>query len=222
MPMAPVDILKKEFHRSFRGYNDEEVKSYLERISQDYEKLYKENQDLKEEISSLEDKLRQYKESESTLKNTLILAEKAAEDTKKNAQKEKDLILKDALLKASRLVDKAEKKYISLNNQYEELKQQFILFKTRFLNFLQSQIELINTYELNEKYDSDLFSSFEEAAAGSEQKIKHEVESQEPEEKDEGGIENILESSNENEAGEKEGNVLDSQSSISKEGEENA
>jgi cell division initiation protein len=178
MTLAPIEIQKKEFHRSFRGYNEEEVKSFLEKISMDYEKIYKQNQDLKEEIKQLQEKLQVYKDMESTLKNTLILAEKTAEDTRRNALKEKEIILKEALAKAGKLVDRAEQRYVSLNNQYEELRRHFSLFKTRFSNFLQSQIEIVNSCELNEmEEDRHLFDSFRQAAAGYDEEIKKEYES---------------------------------------------
>lgn len=179
MALAPIEIQKKEFRRSFRGYNEEEVKSFLEKISADYEKIYKQNQDLKEEITSLQEKIQEYRNMESTLKNALILAQKTAEDTRNNALKEKDIILKEALAKAGKLIDRAEQKYMSLNNQYEELRRQFSLFKTRFTNFLQSQIEIINSCELNEMNENPYMpDSFVQAAAACDEEIKKEFDSE--------------------------------------------
>lgn len=178
MTLAPIEIQKKEFHRSFRGYNEEEVKAFLEKVSADYEKIYKQNQDLKEDINLLQEKLQEYKDMESMLKNALILAQKTAEDTKKSALKEKEIILKEALAKAGKLIDRAEQRYMSLNDQYEELRRQFSLFKTRFSNFLQSQIEIINSCELNEMSENHyIFDSLRQAAAGCDEEIKKEYES---------------------------------------------
>lgn len=178
MTLAPLEIQKKEFRRSFRGYNEEEVKSFLEKVSADYEKIYKQNQDLKEEIDQLQEKLQEYKNMESMLKDALILAQKTAEDTKKGALKEKDIILKEALAKAGRLIDRAEQRYMALNNQYEELRRQFSLFKTRFSNFLQSQVEIVNSCELNDtREDKYIFDSLTQAAAACDEDIKKEQES---------------------------------------------
>lgn len=171
--LSPIEIQKKEFRRSFRGYSEEEVKSFLEKISIDYEKIYKQNQDLKEEIASLKEKIQEYREMESTLKNALLLAQKTVEDTKKNAMKEKEIILKEAMTKAEKIIDKAEKKYVVLNSRYEDLRMQFNLFKTRFTNFLQSQIELVNSFELNDMNESPTITdSLEQVAASSDEKEK--------------------------------------------------
>ncbi|MCG0274690.1 MAG: DivIVA domain-containing protein [Thermosediminibacteraceae bacterium] len=169
MVLTPLDIQKKEFRKSFRGYSEEEVKDFLEKVAQSYEKVYRENQDLKEEIKFLKEKLKEYQELETTLKKAIILAEKAAEDLKKNAEKEKELILKNAQAKAEEIIEKAEARYRAINEHCEELKRQFLLFRTRFLNFLQSQIDLINTMVLDEesqKQDVETEEYIEQAAAG--------------------------------------------------------
>lgn len=177
MALAPIEIQKKEFRRSFRGYNEEEVKNFLEKISSDYEKIYKQNQDLKEEITSLQEKIQQYRDMESTLKNAVILAQKTAEDTRRNALKEKEIILREALVKAEKIINRAEQRFVALNGRYEELKMQFNLFKTRFTNFLQSQIEIVNSCELNDIDENKyIFDSSEMVAAGSDE-VKKERES---------------------------------------------
>ncbi|TYP54904.1 DivIVA domain-containing protein [Thermosediminibacter litoriperuensis] len=169
MILTPLDIQKKEFRKSFRGYSEEEVKDFLEKVTQSYEKMYRENQDLKEEIKFLREKLREYQDLESTLKKAIILAEKAAEDLRRNAEKEKELILKGARSKAVEMIGRAEARYNAINDQYEEIKRQFLLFKTRFLNFLQSQIDMINTMVLDEGVEEradEAGEYIEQAAAG--------------------------------------------------------
>ncbi|SHM07812.1 cell division initiation protein [Caldanaerovirga acetigignens] len=175
MTLTPLDIQKKEFRKSFRGYSEEEVKDFLEKVTQSYEKLYRENQELKEEIKFLREKLKEYQELETTLKKAIILAEKAAEDLKRNAEREKELIIKDARVKAEEMLAKAKMRCDVLSERYEEIKAQFQLFKTRFLNFLQSQIDLINSAGLDgEDY-------VKEAAAG------HDFEGEEGGENGDGG-----------------------------------
>jgi len=159
-----LDIQKKEFRKSFRGYSEEEVDDFLEKVTQSYEKLYKENQELKDEVKFLREKLREYQELETTLKKAIILAEKAAEDLKRNAEKEKELIIKGAQVKAEEMLEKARMECDALNKRYEELKVQFQLFKTRFLNFLQSQIELVNSSGLEEEEEEKVEVCVKEAA----------------------------------------------------------
>ncbi len=175
MDISPVEIHRKEFKRSFRGYNEEEVKDYLDKVSQNYESIYRENQDLKEQINMLKDSLQDYKDMESTLKNAIILAEKAAEDVRKNAQRERDIIIKEAMLKANKILEKSQQKCRLLNEQSEELRRQFSLYKIRFVNFLESQLDFVNSCELNISDDGfELNNVINEAAAS----VEHEEESE--------------------------------------------
>ena len=82
MSITPLDIESKEFAKSIRGYNVDEVDSFLEKILQAYEKNYQENQKQKNSISMLEEKLETYKKLEENIKATLVIAQKTAEELK--------------------------------------------------------------------------------------------------------------------------------------------
>ncbi|AEE91627.1 DivIVA domain protein [Tepidanaerobacter acetatoxydans Re1] len=185
MDISPLEIQKKEFSKSMRGYNKEEVDEFLERLTENYEKIYKENKDLKEQIEFLEGKIQSYKEIEATLKNTLVLAEKTAEEVKINAQKEREIILKQASMQADKILRRAEEKTNQINNQNEELIRQFYLYKTRFKNFLQSQLDYLDCLKLDifSNNVSDLRVSISDAAAaddkGDEQAFTAEVSAEE-------------------------------------------
>lgn len=148
MKLTPLEIQKKEFRRSFRGYNEEEVTEYLNKISVNYEELYRENRELKEKVGFLTERLKDYKDMEQTLKDAILMAQKTAENVKNNAQKEKQLIIEQAVSKAEKIIDKAERTSNKIKNRNDELKRQFSLYRTRFLNFLESQYELINSFHL--------------------------------------------------------------------------
>ncbi|MGI5857850.1 MAG: DivIVA domain-containing protein [Tepidanaerobacteraceae bacterium] len=162
-----MEIQKKEFGKSIRGYNKEEVDEFLDRLLQSYERIYKENRDLKEQIELLEEKMQGYKDIEATLKNTLVLAEKTAEDVRINAQKEREAVLKQAYLQAEKILQRAEQKCNQLNDKNEELRRQFYLYKIRFKNFLQSQLEYLESPELKvfEKNDPVLIDTVLEVAS---------------------------------------------------------
>lgn len=149
MDLSPLEIQKKEFSKSMRGYNKEEVDEFLEKLTENYEKIYKENKDLRERIELLEETIKNYREIETTLKNTLVLAEQTAEEVKANARKEREIILKQANAEADKIIEGAEKKFNQINNKTEELLRQFNLYKTRFKNFLQSQLDYLECNELD-------------------------------------------------------------------------
>jgi DivIVA domain-containing protein len=80
--ITPLEIQNKEFRRGIRGYKEDEVDEFLDKIILDYEKLYKENLELKDNLEGMHHQLEQYREIEETLKKTLIMAQNAAKIVK--------------------------------------------------------------------------------------------------------------------------------------------
>lgn len=147
MKITSMDISNKEFKKVIRGYDPDEVDDFLDKIAEDYETLYKENSSMKEKISSNNERLEHYTKMESTIQNTLLLAQNAAEQAKQNAQKESELILKNANESAQKVLDKANNDVITIHDEYETLKQEFIKFKSKFRNFMNSQIEMFESMD---------------------------------------------------------------------------
>ncbi|NPV26622.1 MAG: DivIVA domain-containing protein [Firmicutes bacterium] len=142
--LTPVDILNQEFRKSLRGYNEDEVDAFLEKVGRDYERLYRENLDLKEQLQQKDNQLQQYRQLEETLQNTLVLAQKSSDDLKRNAEKEADLILREARAKAEEMVAQAGKKMEKLLQEYEALQRQLQVYKTQLRSFLKAQLELVD------------------------------------------------------------------------------
>ncbi|MCG1013376.1 DivIVA domain-containing protein, partial [Tepidanaerobacter sp. GT38] len=120
MDISPLEIQKKEFSKALRGYNTDEVDEFIDRMLENYERIYKENRDLKEQIQLLQEKLQNYRDIEATLKNTLVLAEKTAEEVKSNAEKEREAILKEASLRAEGILQSAKQQFNKINDQNEQ------------------------------------------------------------------------------------------------------
>jgi len=100
MKITPIDIQQVSFGVRFRGYNRKEVDNFLDLLAHDYEMLIKESQDIKEKTASLEIQVMELKKKEATLNSTLIAVQKVVDEMKQNAQKEVDLLIKEAELKA--------------------------------------------------------------------------------------------------------------------------
>lgn len=148
--LTPLDIHNKEFKKSFRGYNEEEVDEFLDHIVADYEKLYRDNMELKETVERINSKLSHYQQMEDTLHNTLVIAQETAEEVKLNAKKEKELLLKEAEVRAQKMVDEAMQKVQRSTGEYEELLKQSRVFRTRLRNLLQAQLALLEEDEQRE------------------------------------------------------------------------
>lgn len=147
MRITSMDINNKEFKRTMRGYSADEVDEYLEKIAEDYEAIYKENTTLKEKISVFQDKLDHYTKIESTIQSTLLLAQNAAEQAKLSAQTEAELIVRNANESAKRIMDKAHGDVLTVTDEFERTKQEFAKFRSKFRNFMLSQMEMFEALE---------------------------------------------------------------------------
>ena len=147
MLLTSMDITNKEFKKVIRGYDSEEVDEFLEKIAEDYEELYKENSALKEQVFVLKDKIEHFSKMEDTIQNTLLLAQNAADQAKQSSQKEAELIIKNANDSAQRILDKANNNIVQVNEEYERIKQEFIKFRAKFRNFMNTQMDTFNSLE---------------------------------------------------------------------------
>lgn len=142
--ITPLDIENKEFKRGLRGYKEDEVDDFLDEIKEDFEKIYKENIELRDKINMLSDQISKYKGIEETLKNTLVIAQSTAEEMSMNASKKSQLIIEDSELKARKIIEQANNQVINIMKEYEEVRKEFKLFKSRFKSMLGEQIKTID------------------------------------------------------------------------------
>ena len=163
MKITAMDITNKEFKKVIRGYSAEEVDEFLDKVAEDYEMLYKENSSMKERAISLNEKIEHYAKMETTIQNTLILAQGASEQSKQIAQKEADLIVRSANEAAQRILDKAHNDVMRVNDDYEQIKQEFIKFRAKFKNFMNTQVEMFNSLEKDVIKNYNIGSTVEES-----------------------------------------------------------
>ena len=147
MKLTPMDINNKEFKKGLRGYNSDEVDEFLDEVVDNYEELYKENANLKEKLANLNEKVEHYSKIESTIQNTLLLAQNAAEQAKNSAKKEAEFMIKNANETAQKIMDKAHNDVIQVNDEYERVKQEFIKFRAKYRNFMNAQLETFDDLE---------------------------------------------------------------------------
>lgn len=141
--LTPLDIENKRFSKKINGYNVEEVDDFLDQLTEDYEKLYRDNTDLKDKIEKYEKDIEHYKNVEQTLQNTLVMAQTTAEDIKNSAQKRAEQIIKEAETEAKHATDQISKEEFDIRKRTEELKRNFDVYKAKMEALLISQLELL-------------------------------------------------------------------------------
>lgn len=142
--ITPLDIENKKFGKQMmNGYNVDEVDEFLDDLTVDYEKLYKENAELKKNAEELNANMGKYRSIESTLQNTLIMAQTAADEVKNTAKQQAEQIVKDAELTAKTRVDELNNEITIKEKELAELRKQLDVYKAKVESLLISQLELL-------------------------------------------------------------------------------
>ena len=142
--LTPLDIENKRFGKQMmNGYNVNEVDDFLDELTLEYGKLYKENAELKEKREELNSDVGKYKNIESTLQNTLVMAQKTADEITTVAKQQAEQILKDAEYQAKSSVDELNTQIMLKEKELDELKKQFEVYKAKMESLLISQLELL-------------------------------------------------------------------------------
>ena len=144
MRITPLDIQQKQFPVKFRGFEEEEVDSFLELIREEMEELLRENASMREESKRLEKQLKEYKNIESTLKDTLIATQQMVEDYKNTAKKDAELIIKEAELKAEEIIKNAQEKVIKIHEDITDLKGVRRHFKEEVRRLIESHVRMLD------------------------------------------------------------------------------
>ena len=151
MRITPMDIEQQEFSKSFRGYNEEEVDDFLDKIVKDYEELINENVRLNEEIEKMQEKLKEFSEIEETLRSALLNAQKSAEEMKGRVESEAKIIIEKAELEAKSLKQQVFQKEDIMKNEIDNLRRYKYNFKEKFKSMLNLYLKMIETEDFEGK-----------------------------------------------------------------------
>ena len=150
--ITPLDIENKRFAKQMmNGYNVEEVDDFLDELTVDYSKNYKELTELRAKVEELNSSLAQYKSIESTLQNTLVMAQTTAEEVKNVAKQKADQIVEEAKASAQKQVDDLNNEIVQKQKEVDDIKKQFDIYKAKMESLLISQLELLKEVNKNDE-----------------------------------------------------------------------
>ena len=142
--ITQLDIENKRFAKQMvNGYSVEEVDDFLDELTVDYTKNYKELNELRNRVDELDKDLEKYRTIESTLQNTLVMAQTTAEEVKNVAKQKADQIVDEAKANAQKQVDELNNEIILKQKELDDVKKQFDIYKAKMESLLISQLELI-------------------------------------------------------------------------------
>lgn len=138
MKITPLDIQQMEFRVRLRGYDRQEVDQFLEEVAQTVETLSNENAGLREKLAATEKELGELKKAEATLTQTLVSTQALTEQLKQAAQRDADILVKEAQLKAEEVVREANQELARSQRDLIELRKQRLLAIERLRSMLRS------------------------------------------------------------------------------------
>ncbi|MCD6307662.1 MAG: DivIVA domain-containing protein [Candidatus Latescibacteria bacterium] len=170
MNISPLDIRKHEFRKSFRGFDPDEVLAFLDLVSIEFENLIRENSQLKDRVSSFDMQLKKYHDIENTLRETLLSAQRAREETINTAKKHADVIIREAEVKAASIVEEGRRELSRLKSVSTDLKIRKDNYLTKIRSLITSQLEMLENVDVTD--EENAFAAMDAAkAAGMEKEL---------------------------------------------------
>lgn len=169
--ITPIDFQSRNF-KSGMGYSKADVDSFFATVAADFEALYRENLELKDKVTILNDGINHYKSIEKSLQKALILAEQTAEETINSAKTNATVIEQEAVLKAQSIVADAKIELDHVHNKTIELIQQYEKYRAQYKALAQAQADLLNSDAFNIEVASlEAFETLQNSAAEQYNKI---------------------------------------------------
>jgi cell division initiation protein len=185
MPIRPIDIRRKEFKIGFRGYDPNQVDDFLDAVADEFERNYTENQRMREEVSSLRDRLQQFEDLEGSIQAALVHAEQAsndlrraatqeAEGIKQSAQREADFTIREAQSRSHQMLADSSARIERVQDSYDGLQEAKLRFANEFRHLLKTYTDMMENMEvasareieasLRERLDTESIAVVREAA----------------------------------------------------------
>lgn len=155
MRITPLDIQQKQFSSRLKGFDMEEVDSFLELIREEMEELLRENANIREDSKRYEKQLKEYKNIETTLKDTLISTQQMVEDYKNTAKKDAELIKKESELRAEEILRHAQDQAVKIHEDITDLKGIRRHFKEELKRLIESHLSMMEFDREREKDTPD-------------------------------------------------------------------
>ena len=143
MKISPVSIKRQEFAKKMRGYDPEEVQAFLEKLADDIDELQKENEELYQQVETLNENLSEFKKIEKNLQDTLLKAQESSTKTIESTKKQASLIIKEAELKSSQIIEKARENANEIRSAVINLREEKDLIIAKLKAIISSQAHLL-------------------------------------------------------------------------------
>lgn len=149
MAIRPIDLRRKEFKSGFRGYDANDVDDFLDAVADEFERSFSENQRLAEEVNVLRGRLEQFEQLEDSIRASIVHAEEVSRDLRQNANKEAELIVREAKERAHRILADSSGRVERVQESYEVLRQAKQEFANDFRRLLKSYMDVMDNVDVS-------------------------------------------------------------------------
>jgi cell division initiation protein len=143
MKISPIEIRQQEFTKKMRGYDPDEVQSFLETLAEEFQKLNEDNESLKNDVASLTEQINEFKKIEKNLQDTLLSAQESSSKSMEATKKQTSLMIREAELKASQIIEKARESTNDIRNAVVNLREEKDLILAKLKAIVSSQANLL-------------------------------------------------------------------------------
>jgi len=147
MKVTALEVQQKEFATTFRGLARDEVRAFLDRIAAQLEELAHENITLREDLKRRDERIAELEAREKLLEQTLVSAQRTADDLKVQARKEAENIVAEAELRGEIIVQQANERLVDVVGQITEMKRQRALFAAQLKQAAEAQLALLDAMD---------------------------------------------------------------------------
>lgn len=138
------DVENQEFSRKVRGYDPDEVRLFLRTAAERIEQLTLENGEFREEIGQLKVRLEDFRDRERNLQETLLTAQRMSAEMKGRSEKEADILVKEARIKAERILEQAQDQLQHIEDEIGRLRLERDAFENRLRSAIQEHLSLLD------------------------------------------------------------------------------
>ena len=145
--LTPLDVRKQEFRKSLRGYEPMGVEDFRVRVADELERILREKSVLEERVAALGEQLRAYRERERAMNEALVAAQQLRADTRAAAEREAQVIIREAEAEAKRRLEEARLAETEARSRLGEAQRQYEAYLAGFRALLERQIAEVRTLE---------------------------------------------------------------------------
>ena len=159
MNVSPLDLRQQQFRKAFRGFDRIEVMAFLAAVADDYEQALRATDRLQQDLARMEAVLNEHREAERNLRNTLLTAQKLADDIKANADLEARRIIREAEGRSDLLLEKTQSRLEDIQREIDGLKLKRRDVETSLestISTLRNTLEYVREQEAREREDKIL------------------------------------------------------------------